>query len=205
MYRYTAIGDSLTAGTGALPGNGFAPLYSRSIEKYSGTRVLYQNLGVNGMTCPELLRNVASSSVYRTALAQADIITVTIGGNDLIRLAQSSGGKNISSELARLQGCLHQTLAGLYSIKAGSRSPFLIRFVGLYNPFPELPEAVWGIRSFNASLSSLSGPYCRVAHIYREFEGRERQLLSVDGIHPNGRGYRVIAARLKKLGFAPLF
>ncbi|MFM9277378.1 GDSL-type esterase/lipase family protein [Paenibacillus jiagnxiensis] len=205
MYRYTAIGDSLTAGTGALPGNGFAPLYWRSIERYSGSRVLYQNLGVNGMTCPELLRNVTSSPVYRTALAQADIITVSIGGNDLIRLARSSGGKNIRSELARLHGCLRQTLAVLYSIKSGSRSPFLIRFVGLYNPFPELPEAVWGIRSFNASLSSMSGPYCRVAHIYHEFEGRERQLLSVDRVHPNGRGYRVIAARLDRIGFAPLF
>ncbi|MDP4097598.1 GDSL-type esterase/lipase family protein [Paenibacillus sp. P96] len=205
MYRYTAIGDSLTVGTGAPPGKGFAPLYLRSIERYSGSRVLYRNLGVKGMTCPELLRNMTSSLVYRNALAQADMITISIGGNDLIRIAQSTGGKNIGPGMLQLQQCLCQTLAVLYSIKASSRAPFLIRFVGLYNPFPEVAEAAVGIRSFNAFLSSMNAPYFRVAHTYSSFKGRERQLLSSDRVHPNGRGYRVIAAQLDKLGFYPLF
>jgi lysophospholipase L1-like esterase len=49
-YQYTAIGDSLTTGFGALPGNGFVPAYRRMAEERLRSHVVSTNLGVNGMT-----------------------------------------------------------------------------------------------------------------------------------------------------------
>lgn len=53
-YEYTAIGDSLTTGFGALPGNGFVPVYRRMAEGRLRSNVASTNLGVNGLTTSEL-------------------------------------------------------------------------------------------------------------------------------------------------------
>lgn len=209
-YQYTAIGDSLTTGFGALPGNGFVPVYRRIAESRLQSNVASTNLGVNGMTTAELEQRLRRNSINREAIRGADIITLSIGGNDLIRSAKSAARQpgQLSSELRRsLQEC-KQNFAGIMGIlmqlKAGTRNPYIIRIVGLYNPYPQVAEASEWVHQFNRYASQYTNQVSGFASIYSEFSGNERGLLSIDHVHPNGRGYRVIAEKLDSLGYGRL-
>lgn len=210
-YQYTAIGDSLTTGFGALPGNGFVPMYRRMAEGRLRSNVASTNLGVNGLTTSELEQRLRGSSMTREAIRAADIITLSIGGNDLIHAAKAAARQpeNLSKELRRsLQECKQNfaaIMSILFQLKAGTRRPYIIRIVGLYNPYPQVVGATEWVRQFNSYASQYSSRVCGFASIYSEFAGNERGLLSIDHLHPNGRGYRVIAEKLDGLGYGGLY
>src|SRR5262249_43017827 len=71
--------------------------------------------------------------------------------------------------------------------------------IGLYNPVPDMPEAIKWVRRFNRYLHKLSEPGIRVVTgVFERFESRESELLSDDMVHPNRKGYREIARELIK-------
>ncbi|WP_410513060.1 GDSL-type esterase/lipase family protein [Paenibacillus sp. BR2-3] len=206
-YQYTAIGDSLTTGFGALPGNGFVPVYRRMAETSLGTTVSSTNLGVNGSTTAELGQRLRNNTLYRMALRQSDLITLSIGGNDLIRAAKSAAAQQGDSSRI-LSGALQECkrnftgiMGTIAELKSGAREPYIIRIVGLYNPFPQFGEATEWVLHFNRYASQYTNGVCRFAAIYSHFAGNEKALLSLDHLHPNGRGYRVIAGQLNALGY----
>lgn len=96
------------------------------------------------------------------------------------------------------------TIRHIRKIKTPVSKPYFIRAIGLYNPYPAWTEATEYVIRFNRHLMGLGDDYFRVADIYAQFSGREKELMSVDGLHPNGRGYRVIAEQLNRLGYKPL-
>lgn len=210
-YHYTAIGDSLTTGVGALPGNGFVPVYRRMAEGRLDASITSANLGVNGMTTAELEAQLRRSSAFRQSIQAANLVTLSIGGNDLIRAARStarSGSGNAAGALQRAlrecKGNFSGIMSSLYRLKAGARSPYIIRIVGLYNPYPQIAEATAWVTQFNRYAAGYSNRVCRFASVYEDFAGNERQMLSIDRLHPNGRGYRAIAGRLDALGYGGL-
>ena len=210
-YRYTAIGDSLTTGFGALPGNGFVPVYRRMAEARLRSSVVYRNLGVNGLTTAGLEQRLRGNAEYRRSLQGADIITLSIGGNDLIQAAKASAKQPGSSPkvlYTALQECrenFSEIMGMLWQLKMGSRNPYIIRIVGLYNPYPRLNEATDWVMQFNRYASQYYTRNCGFASIYNSFAGNEEELLSIDHIHPNKRGYYVIAERLNTMGYGMLF
>jgi lysophospholipase L1-like esterase len=146
----------------------------------------------------------------REAIRAADIITLSIGGNDLIHAAKAAARQpgNLSKELGRsLQECKQNfavIMSILFQLKAGARRPYIIRIVGLYNPYPQVVGATEWVKQFNRYASQYSSRVVGFASIYGEFAGNERGLLSLDHLHPNGRGYRVIAEKLNALGYGGL-
>lgn len=209
-YLYTAIGDSLTTGFGALPGSGFVPVYRRMAETRLRTSIRPVNLGVNGLTTDGLERRLKADYNYRMAVRDADIITLSIGGNDLIKAARAAGTRpgDLSPVLQRaLRNCkqnFSDIMSTLTQLKAGMPKPYIIRIVGLYNPYPQVDEATAWVRQFNSYAAGYSSRICGFASIYNEFAGNERGLLFIDHVHPNGRGYRVIADKLDGLGYGRL-
>lgn len=209
-YLYTAIGDSLTTGFGALPGNGFVPVYRRMAEGRLRAPVGSVNLGINGLTTAALEQRLSSDPMFRQAVRDADIVTLSIGGNDLIKAAKAVSFRPgyLSPALERaLRECkrnFSEIMGSLRQLKNGSRQPYIIRLVGLYNPYPQLSEATDWVRQFNGYVAGYSSSVCGFASIYHEFTGNERGLLSLDHVHPNGRGYRVIAGKLDALGYSRL-
>ncbi|WP_138495358.1 GDSL-type esterase/lipase family protein [Paenibacillus pinistramenti] len=209
-YQYTAIGDSLTTGFGALPGQGFVPQYRRMAEVKLRGFVAYSNLGINGLTSAELAQRVARNPAFRQQIREADIVTISIGGNDLIDAAKAA--RRDPAQTGRilrgaLQECMHHfsNLAGnVFRLKADSGKPYIIRVVGLYNPYPQIQEATDWVLQFNRFAAQLTSPVYGLANIYPDFAGHERELLFLDHIHPNGRGYRIIAEHLNALGYGRL-
>ncbi|WP_379163438.1 GDSL-type esterase/lipase family protein [Paenibacillus sp. sgz5001063] len=209
-YLYTAIGDSLTTGFGALPGNGFVHVYRKMAESRLRAPVGAANLGINGLTTDALGQRLGSAPIMRQAIRDADIITLSIGGNDLIKAAKAVSFRpgDLSPALERaLRECKRNfsgIMGSLWQLKNGSRRPFIIRMVGLYNPYPQFTEATDWVRQFNGYVAGYSSSVCGFASIYHEFAGNEYGLLSLDHVHPNGRGYRIIAGKLDALGYGRL-
>ncbi|AJS59284.1 GDSL-type esterase/lipase family protein [Paenibacillus sp. IHBB 10380] len=206
VYHYTAIGDSLTVGYGALPGNGFVPVYRRLAEYHFQTFVACDNLGINGLTTQGQYDLISRNLSFRQSLQRSDIITLSIGGNDLIRAAKLLGAtsQHFNKALSECQANFGRIIKGLYHIKRNTNQSYIIRVIGLYNPLPQVVEASYYVQQFNQYIERYQSRTLAVANIYPLFHGRERELLSLDHVHPNSRGYRIIADQLNRLEYRPL-
>ncbi|MCD8107508.1 MAG: GDSL-type esterase/lipase family protein [Oscillospiraceae bacterium] len=93
---YLALGDSITAGYGLTNPDteGFVAKFASAISD-TDTSVVTVNSGLSGLTASTLATTLATGS-YNTTIAAADVITLTIGGNDLM-------------------AAFYETVAGLYS------------------------------------------------------------------------------------------
>lgn len=208
VLTYAAIGDSLTVGIGACPGGGMVPQYRSMTENRLGRRVQNINLGMSGATTGELLRMAHGSSAVRHILAHADIITITAGGNDLIRAANhyaiQPNPEALGQALRQCRENYAKIVDSIRKLKAKHSRPYIIRAIDVYHPLPQVPEAAGWVQSLNLHIESLECGNFQVARIYSLFAGKEKELLSPDRIHPNAAGYRVMAQQMSLLGYRPL-
>ncbi|GAC1583004.1 MAG: SGNH/GDSL hydrolase family protein [Candidatus Dormibacteria bacterium] len=79
--HYLALGDSYTIGTAVGPENSLAPRLARHLEEATGKKVGVVNLGVNGYTTEDLIRE----ELPHLNDAHWDVITVLIGVNDYVQ------------------------------------------------------------------------------------------------------------------------
>lgn len=199
-----SIGDSLAKGTGDDTGAGFA---RRSVtllgETHKESVKLLNNLGINGLTTEGLLLSLSESGVQH-ALQQANVILLSIGGNDLFRGVQvgnteqlpSAEQLNTAVDKASLR--LQQAIDKIHEINPQAQ----LIYIGLYNPFTDLPEMKEigndAISTWNARATQSMKPYDQmlVVPTYDLFVQNLDKYLSSDHFHPNGDGYQQIAARI---------
>lgn len=209
MYiRYTALGDSLTVGVGAPPGCGFVSRYSAILGRRFQMMVLTENIGVNGATTGRIAQLLAGDLDIRWLVKRADVITLTAGGNDLIQAGKrylvKGDHQHFVYALERCAENYAKIINMISSLKSDNASPYIIRAVDLYNPFPQIPEGTYWVNQFNRHIHSFAGGNVRVATIFGSFNGMGNVLLSADRVHPNANGYEVIAEQVSRLGYSPL-
>ena len=97
--HFVAVGDSLTEGVGdETKRGGYVPLVTDALQqKYELTSVEKDNYGVSGERSDQILKRVKKDSDLRSSLASADLITMTVGGNDLFQAFQ----KNLTAKTAK--------------------------------------------------------------------------------------------------------
>ncbi|MDG0813045.1 GDSL-type esterase/lipase family protein [Cohnella rhizosphaerae] len=136
-----AIGDSLTRGVGDVAGKGYVADSLAQLSKSMGKPAkLSGNLAVSGLEAAGL-DEMLDGKAMRDAVAGADLVLLTIGGNDLFRSSQQTGGSiseggGIDPELAKRR--LPDTLARLEAVftKLRAINPSVkIAYIALYNPF----------------------------------------------------------------------
>jgi lysophospholipase L1-like esterase len=98
-----ALGDSIAYGMSATPGSGYANLFYNDLKTQTGNEdMALLNLGVPGETSTQLLTKVQTDETTRAALKNASVITVSIGGNNLlqplIQIMASAFGLDPTSE-----------------------------------------------------------------------------------------------------------
>jgi lysophospholipase L1-like esterase len=205
-WGYVALGDSLAAGVGAR--RGYVSRYAEHLQSETGARLRVNNLGLSGQTSTQLLHSIRNDPEMRKALGGAEIVTLNIGLNDL-GLARSSyesgtcGGPQNEACLREVVDRVERNWDAIINEISSLRSTenTIIRTMGLgYTP---RTEGVFGpylgrvTRHIASSAADAGIPYVEVR---LADEG-----MSEDGLHPNDKGYRVIAERLRSLGYEPLY
>jgi lysophospholipase L1-like esterase len=230
---YTALGDSIGFGLFAPIGDGYVPTYERLVEADSGARVNAINLCVPGWTSSDLLGAIRGNLLFRISVATSTIVTVNIGGNDLLGgrgsyKDRTCGGVDnqdcLRAGLATFRANFNTILAEVRALR-GSRNT-IIRTMDVYNPYVNEDRAqdTWpndqgndfqvlkpyldAINSQIAATAASRNIPC--ARVYLAFNGPNGDidpgdlgLIAFDGLHPNGRGHRLIADLLRGLGYSP--
>ncbi|BBI33270.1 GDSL-type esterase/lipase family protein [Cohnella abietis] len=202
----TSLGDSLTKGTGDSTGEGYVSRVIKSLSKQLDKPVyLVNNMAINGLTADKLVTQLDDSG-FKNAIGKADIILMTIGGNDLFRIAQNGGsvseGGDLSPEILLERMPEAKPYLEAVFAKARQLNPTArIVYVGLYNAFYDLPKmraatevvALWN--EYAHSLAEKDGN-ATVVPTYDLFEHNLTQYLSSDHFHPNAKGYTRISDRI---------
>jgi lysophospholipase L1-like esterase len=198
-FLYTAVGDSLTFGTGAPEKKGFSFLVHESLEAVLPT-VELRNYGVVGATTSETLEKIHTDANVRSSIEQADIVTLTSGGNDLIQAAMRMYVEGTTSSMKppmRMFAEAYSALVGEIAVlnRTVERETRIV-LTDCYNPFAQVRDAVLWVNFVNRCVRRAAepyGPFVVVAPVYEAFLTRKKQLISDDGVHPNEMGHYVMA------------
>lgn len=203
---YTAIGDSLTVGEGAFLTSGFVKRYTILSEQALKRPINVNMFARSGATSSDILQMMRTRRAKKS-LYYSSMITFTVGGDDLIhagRQFEKSRNPGLFQEaLQRFFFHMAHILRDIAYIKGSCTKPYIIRLVGLYNPLSRIPGSDVIISHFNSGLERFANPFVRVAQIQHLFTRYGKSVLSPDGIHPNGKGYELIADRLYQTGYFP--
>ncbi len=219
---YIALGDSLSEGIGASApaSTGFVPLVHGGLPG----RYVLQNLGHSGDTSQQLLDHGHLDDAIAEIVADDEdvrLLTLEIGGNDLLRLYSSFVITGVCPDVDTLlttPACIDalttaltdfepNLIATLDAIKAADPSLEVV-VLTLYDPFSgRLPVqsaisqvALEGMAGspFPEGLNTIirrlaAGRNATLVDLYPLFQGRGNELISIDLIHPNDAGYAVMA------------
>ncbi|TVY02343.1 GDSL-type esterase/lipase family protein [Cohnella terricola] len=203
----TALGDSLTKGTGDSTGEGYVSRAIDGLSKRMDKPVyLVNNMAISGLRADQLVAKLDEKG-FVNAIAKADIVLLTIGGNDLFQVAQNGGslveGGDLSPEamkerLPEVETRLKEVLAKIRKTNPNAR----IVYVGLYNAFFDLQDmretvsdtvAEWNAFAYRLALADGNA---KVIPTYDLFEFDLKKYLSSDHFHPNAQGYERISDRI---------
>lgn len=202
---YVALGDSLTVGVGTLFSRTFVDHYLELSEQALKHFIYLTICAKAGAITEEILQCLSMPDVA-LCVAHADIITLTAGGNDLIHAAEKF---LITKKTQDLNDALNDSMTNIagiidkiHALNPPEKNTYIIRILNLYNPFPDIPEVDSWIRDFNAHLATFSRmPHIGIVDIYHPFAGKQNEILSVDHVHPNAIGYKVMAEATYQLGY----
>jgi lysophospholipase L1-like esterase len=204
LFLYTAVGDSLTFGTGAPENKGFSFLVHDTLNEVRSA-VVCRNYGVVGATTEDTLERVRTDAALREDVAKADLITVTAGGNDLIQAAMrmyiEGVARSMKPPMRRFALAYEALIEELTALNGTMERDARMIVTDCYNPFPQVKDAVLWIRFVNRCIHRTAAKYkgnVVVARTYDAFYGQETKLISEDGVHPNEEGHALLASAVKE-------
>jgi len=170
--RILALGDSLTAGFGLKPSDGFTVQLQRSLEA-RGVPAVILNAGVSGDTTAGGLARLDWALGDRP-----DMVILALGANDGLRA--------VNPEVTRLN------LAAILERLRSKKLPVLL--AGIYAP-PNLGREY--ASEFNRIYPELAAQYDAVLYpFFLDGVAARPELNQADGVHPNAAGVAVLVQRI---------
>ncbi|AGK54571.1 G-D-S-L family lipolytic protein [Bacillus sp. 1NLA3E] len=197
------VGDSLTEGVGdKSKKGGYMPYLKNLLGKEKGiNEAKFLNFGVRGNTTTQLLDRLKSSEV-KNAIKQADLVMITIGGNDMMKVVSENISNLKIEDFENDKNLFRKHLSQILTQIRSNNSTGSIVLVGLYNPFSttlsDIKEINQVINEWNESSQNIISQYdlAYFVDISDLFSGKVDDLLYTDHFHPNNKGYELIAQRL---------
>lgn len=135
-----ALGDSLTQGVGdQQKKGGYVSLIKQKIEKKDYTTVVTNNFGVAGDRSDQILKRLNEQPAVQRKVKSADVIVMTVGGNDLMQTLQKNLFVNSQSKFQLQMNTASKTYANklnqLFTTirKYNPNAPIFL--FSVYNPF----------------------------------------------------------------------
>ncbi|MGG3403127.1 SGNH/GDSL hydrolase family protein [Bacillus paranthracis] len=197
--QIVSLGDSLTRGVGDKEGIGYVGRMKEDLQKDYKQKIALTNLAVSGAKMPDLLKQIESSGA-QYSIKQADVIVLTIGGNDLFPGWESLGKIDLETYRPDTETFQNEAKKIIEEIrKLNTDSP--IFWLGLYNPFEDVEDLKGSsniVVDWNASLEKLAinNKNVYITPTFDLFQNRGKDLLYSDHFHPNEVGYTYMAERL---------
>jgi len=210
--QIVALGDSLTRGTGDQEGKGYVGrVRDKMEEKLNKPVYVLANYSVSGYRTEQLLYDVQHRSEVPLSISKADLIMLTIGGNDLFAFAvgSSESAPGEQGEMDPQQAKVRMPeavtrLEQLFAAVAEANSRAVILYLGLYNPFLDIDdtgEISLVVDEWNRKAFEIANRYPNmiVVPTYDLFEYQLSKYLYSDHFHPNREGYERIAERIMQV------
>jgi len=198
--KIVLLGDSVARGTGDESGEGIGGYLERTLAERDIDFQEPLNLAVNGARTADLLSQLDETPSVRAFVAEADVVVVSIGGNDLW------GDRSIRSDerppdpeeaMNRVEENVVEVLKRVREINPEAR----IFYVGLYNPFreannrfAEIVDIAVGEWQARLVRQFSDDPDLTIVQTFDIFTHNDR--LSADRFHPGAEGYRLIGQRI---------
>lgn len=196
-----AIGDSLTEGIGDEMNNGgYVGILTDTINQ-DRDLVEIENYGKQGNRTDQLIGRLEDAEIT-ASLKEADIILITIGANDIMRIFKENFTNltldKFSSEQESYEDRLHEIFTTMRSLNSRAN----IYLIGFYNPFEryfaDIEELEIIVDNWNSIGEEVTTNYENVHYIPTKdlFEDTTIDYLSDDNFHPNHLGYELMAERI---------
>lgn len=218
IINYVALGDSLTAGVGDSTGQGgFVPLLANDIRDNLDVEVSSQNYGISGNTSQQILKRMQSDKALKNDLKKADILTITVGGNDVMAVIRKNLANLKVSSFELPEKNYQLRLQKIVKLARKDNNDLHIYILGIYNPFylnfPEMTEMQNVINNWNNKTKEVTSQFEHVHYVpinkqlYRGIDGQEGivqsdgdqtrvvndALFNQDHFHPNNIGYQIMS------------
>lgn len=195
------IGDSIGAGVGDERNLGMGERFvSKQAYEVSD---LYEvvNFSVPGAETQDLSEKVVSGEIDE-AIDVAELILISIGGNDINRIRNA----DTTLQIVEFEETLGDHIVDLKTVLDYIREMNQVAEIvvlGLYNPYGDSTKAEdqrllqeW---NYQTRLAVLEVENANIVPLYDLFENHLEQLLSIDQFHPSGEGYELIAEMIDEV------
>lgn len=203
-----ALGDSIAAGTGVYNAN--KACYARIVADSIGYS--YANFAKNGDRSQDLLAKLFRDDVA-SAVADADIILMSIGGNDYLQqnlpVLLSDYNNGDYHHLDNIEANLKNNFADIIARIKSLNPDVLLVVQTLYNPRTDALKDFYGegVKRVNRVITGYlaDNPGAFELVDIESVIGNNAAYIAVDTIHPNAVGHRLIAQAiveyLNSIGF----
>ena len=217
VVTYVAIGDSLTKGVGdSTNQGGFVPLLAQSLNNETGLEFKAINYGVSGNTSSQILSRMQEKKEIRKDLKRAQLLTITVGGNDLRKAILEDTSNLDLDRFEKASKTYEKNLKHIIELARKDNPDLPVYVVGIYNPlylnFPDLTELQTLVDQWNQrteeTLSAYQGVYFVPINdlLYKGIDGKSGvteselgketvtndALYDEDSFHPNNTGYEIM-------------
>lgn len=222
VIHYVALGDSLTEGVGdATDSGGFVPLVARELEHTNRLNAVQTtNAGKSGDRSDQILKRLKNSKSIQNDLQSADIITVTVGGNDLMKVIKNDALHLTQKSFEKPLSSYKKEVTKLFSELRKYNETAPIYVLGIYNPFylyfPEITEmqqivTMWNEGTEEVVKAEKNAYFVPINDLLYKGSGGEVGIVSnseasseeksikndalyeEDHFHPNNLGYQLMA------------
>jgi lysophospholipase L1-like esterase len=203
--KIVSAGDSLTEGVGdSTKTGGYLPYLRTLLEEEKGIKeVDFYNFGVKGDRTTQLLKRLETNEMKDT-LATADLVILTIGGNDIMKVVKDNISNLQLPVFNKEREVYINNLIEIMNTIIRINPDAYIVLVGVYNPFSQLfsdiKELDKIVSEWNEASQRVVSNYSNAYFVGIEdlFINQSQSLLHTDNFHPNDKGYELIAERLNE-------
>ncbi|MEH7463248.1 GDSL-type esterase/lipase family protein [Bacillus thuringiensis] len=199
--HHLVLGDSLAKGYGSTQG-GYVQVASHKLEQQLQKQIIVDNLAINGLTTDRLLQMVQTEEV-KQKIKEANMITISIGGNNVLHIKRDVGVIEGMQLLNEEKDHFEQDLQNIVKTIRTANPNALIILSELYNPL-KLDDSIASyanvfLDNWNKTIYSISkeNQPSLVLPIRKLLPNDQKDLL-YDQVHPNDKGYEIIAESFAK-------
>ncbi len=203
-FTYLALGDSVAIGQNpyGVIGYGYSDYVANYLERNNLLKFYTKEYAKSGARSTDLLQDIQNNKEIivdgkeqhlKVLLREADLITISIGANDFFQEINVKDLSSISYEA--IEKALKKVDILLKEVRKYNKKDIFV--IGYYNPFPLIKEFDPIIDYVDSKYEDMCKKYkMTYIKVSQDFRNTEDVLPNPLDIHPNNKGYSIIADKI---------